>query len=191
MYKYSIPSSWYVNLHNCSIANRQTITIPVEEREYINISRKYTNNNNPILKSYTDSETHENFAICDPCIVLDTIYTYFYGVKDLTNTLETIKMFIWFDCVDAVKQFDYKNPAISKCILDYSLKKKNCELFFWIIDLIDTFTVNQYYSADFQHILKRLYYCGFFFKIQCINAKKTIIEFFKSYIKSDVKIPMH
>ena len=128
MYAYSIPSPWYVRLHNKSLANKDTITIPVGEEESYIIMRKYI--------KVVDDEEYTEYAISGPYILLWQVEQYFYGEKTLDNTLEIIKLFAWFNCTNAIKQFDISNSEIKLEILLQSFKYNNQELFDYIIQYV-------------------------------------------------------
>ena len=148
MYLYSLPSSWYVTIHNKSIANRDTITIPVCEQEYKIITRQYI--------AEPQNEITSHCAISGPFIILDLVYSYFYGEKHLENTIETIKMFSWLKCTNAVKMFDFKNDIISKYILLCSIKHVNDDLFYWIIENMSIDSLNDFYEKNINKLLKIL-----------------------------------
>lgn len=121
-------SSWYVRIHNKSYANKDTITIPVEEEEYNIISRKTIN--------VIDDEEYTSYSISNPYVLLWQVERYFYGEKTLENTLETLKMFAWFNCISAIKQFDVSNDIIKQEILLLSFKHHNEELLDYIIKYV-------------------------------------------------------
>lgn len=122
MYTYTIPSSYYITIHNKSIANKDTLIIPVNEEEYNIIIRKY-------IKVQNDDEYTE-YAISNPYVRLWLIEQYFYGEKTLENTIELIRLFAWFNCVNAIKQFDISNNIIKFEILLQSIKILNKDLFY-------------------------------------------------------------
>jgi hypothetical protein len=175
MYKYSIPSPWYVRLHNKSLANKDTITIPVGEEESYIIMRKYI--------KVVDDDEYTEYAISGPYILLWQVEQYFYGEKTLDNTLETIKMFAWFNCTNAIKKFDISNSEIKLEILLQSFKYNNQELFDYIIQYVsieDTHLFIEKHESLFRIL-------GRFSKainlIAIINAFNKKIKFREGYLK--------
>ena len=175
MYAYSIPSPWYVRLHNKSLANKDTITIPVGEEESYIIMRKYI--------KVVDDEEYTEYAISGPYILLWQVEQYFYGEKTLDNTLEIIKLFAWFNCTNAIKQFDISNSEIKLEILLQSFKYNNQELFDYIIQYVsieDTHLFIEKHESLFR-ILGRL--SKAINLIAIINAFNKKIKFREGYLK--------
>ena len=171
MYLYTIPSSWYVTIHNKSIANRNTITIPVCEEEYKIIFRQY------VIES--QNEITNYCAICGPYIMLDLVYSYFRDVNNLENIIETIKMFAWFNCTNAVKMFDCKNDIISKYILSCSIKHCNNDLFYWIIDNMIIDSLNDFCKKNMNKLFKILKVIDEVIVIRKTDDKTILIDLFE------------
>ena len=183
MCKYKTPSSWYVRIHNKSLANKDTITIPVGEEEYYIISRKY--------ETVLDDEEYTSYAISNPHVPLWMVERYFYGEKTLENTIATIKMFAWFDCVNAIKQFDISNSVIKQEILLLSYKLYNKELFDYIIEHIsdeDAITFLEKHTELFKSLGKITKTLNLIAVINVFNkkillGKKYLIDVFNIIIK--------
>lgn len=135
-------SSWYVSIHNISYANNQTITIPVCEEDYKITTKQYMNNNG--LKPNQQSQTHYEFAIVGPYIILDHVLCYFYGDREKYSFIYTIRMFGWLNCTNTIKKIieEYKKEKydydlysiIINEVMTCSIKHKNKELFYWILN---------------------------------------------------------
>jgi hypothetical protein len=173
-YKYTLPSSWYVRIHNKSYANKDTITIPVTEEEYNIISRKTI--------TVTDDDEYTSYSISNPYVLLWQIERYFYGEKTLENILETIKMFAWFNCVSAIKQFDVYDDIIKQEILLLSFKHYNEELLDYVIQYVSLKDIAIFFKKHAKlfkslgQITKTLKHLYTYISVANIVTKKLLIK---------------
>jgi hypothetical protein len=187
MYIYSLPSSWYVTIQNNSRSNRDTITIPVNEEEYNIITRQYVKD--PL------NELTVWCAISGPYIILDKVYNYFYHGKSLPNAIETIKMFAWLNCINAIKQFDYTNILIGKNILLCALMHANRELFNWAIEHIDKSVIEDFYNKNIKNINQMIFWHKPFTNKNIFSDSETkFMELFehieKNYYDETIRNPL-